>query len=59
MTSTKHASQTSNMEIGSDPSPPNQFRYTFEDKLEDEITSAKHASQTSNMEIGRDPSLPN
>ena len=52
MTSAEHAGQTSKMEFGGDPSPPNQFRYTFEDKLEEEMTSAKHSSQTSEMEFG-------
>ena len=32
----KHASQTSNMQFGRDPSPPYQFRCTFEDKLDEE-----------------------
>ena len=53
MTSAEHASQSSKIELGRDPSPPNEFRYTFEDKLEEEMTSAKHASQTSKMELGR------
>ena len=47
------------MEFGRDPSPQNQFRYTFEDKLEEGMTNAKHASQTSKMEFGRDLSPPN
>ena len=40
-------------------SPPNQIRYTYEDKLEEDLTSAKHASQPSQMEFGRGPSPPN
>ena len=55
MTSANHASQNSKMEFGRDPSPRNQFRYTFEDKLEEEVTSAKHASQNSKMEFGKGP----
>ena len=47
------------MEFGRVQSLPNWFRYTFEDKLEEEIPSAKHASQTSKMESRRDPSPPN
>ena len=59
MTSAKHEGQTLKMEFGRDPSPPNQFRYTFDDKLEEEMTSAKDANQTSKIEIGWDLSLPN
>ena len=59
MTSAKHTSKTSKDEFGRDSSPPNPFRYTFEDKLEKKMTSAEHASQTSKMESGKGPSLPN
>ena len=44
MASAKHASQTSKMEFARDPSLPNQFRYTFRDKLEDEIRRALASS---------------
>ena len=47
------------MDFGRDPSPPNQFRYTFEDQLDEEMTSADHASQISKMEFGRNPRPPN
>ena len=58
MTSTRHTSQSSQMEFGSDSNLPYQFLYTFEDKLEDEMTSAKRATQTSKMELERDSSPP-
>ena len=59
MTSARHASQTSKMELASDPSPPNPFWYIFEDKLGRGNGQAKHASQTSKMEFGRGTGLPN
>ena len=54
MTSANHTSQSSKMEFGSDPSPPNQFWYTFEDKLEEEAANNKHASRKSKMDFGSD-----
>ena len=47
------------MEFGSGPNPPNQFRYTFRNRIVEKMTSAKHASQTSKMEIELGTSLPN
>ena len=47
------------MKFKRDRSPPNQLRYTFEDKLVEEMTSTKHAIQTSKMEFERDLSQPN
>ena len=55
MTSANHTSQSSKMQFGSDQSPPNQFWYTFEDKLEEEAANTKHASQKTKMEFGSDP----
>ena len=46
------------MEFGRDPNPLNQFRYTFENKLEKEMTSAKHASQATKIELGRAQARP-
>ena len=59
MTSVKHGCQTAKMEFERDPSAPYQFRYTFEDALDEEIISANQASHKSKMELGRDPSSPN
>ena len=38
------------MEFGSDASPPNQFRYTFEDKLEE--ANDKRQAREPNLENG-------
>ena len=56
MTNAKHEGKTWKIEFGRDPSQSNLFRYTFEDKLEEEMAGAKHASQDSKMEY---PSPPN
>ena len=58
MTRAKYANQTSKMEFGRDPSPPNGFRSTCEDKLEKKVTTAKprkrslEGSQTCRIDFG-------
>ena len=46
------------MEFGRDSNLPNQFRYTFDDNHEKEMTTVKHSSRTSKMDFGNNLSPP-
>ena len=52
MSSANHANRSAEIEFVRDPSPPNQFPNTFEDRIEEDMTSVNDASQSSDMGFG-------